>query len=251
MGNQWIMYRQPRPKARLRLFCLPYAGGNASVFREWWQHLPRTVDVCPVELPGHGVRMAEEGYQYLPKLVGVLADGLGPYMDIPFAFFGHSMGALLSFELSRYLRRHDEPQPAHLFVSSHRAPQIPHPDPTMHTLPRDEFVERLTHLGGMPEGVLNQPDLLELMLPIIRADFAMCDTYEYSRETALACSISAFGGMEDPSVTRDQLGAWSEQTTSSFMLRMLPGSHFFINTSQSLFLGILAHELRHAMGKEV
>ena len=143
---------------------------------------------------------------------------------MPYAFFGHSMGSLISFELVRYLRRegHD-PGPVRLFVSGHRAPQLPDPDPPTHHLAEPEFIEELRRLKGTPEEVLQNAELLRLMLPLLRADFALCETYIYRPEKPLTCPITAFGGLQDDEVPRETLAAWHEQTYNSFKLRFFVG----------------------------
>ncbi len=180
----WLRSPKPNPQASLRLFCFPYVGGGALIFRTWPNSLPATAEVCPVELPGRGTRLKETPFTRLLPLVQALAQALLPHLDKPFAFFGHSMGALISFELTRQLRRLYGLVPLHLFVSAHRAPQLPDPDPPIHTLPEAEFMEELRCLNGTPKEVLEQPELMELMLPILRADFALCETYIYAKRVS-------------------------------------------------------------------
>jgi len=246
-NNKWLAYIKANPKARLRLFCFPYAGASALVFREWQAGLPDTVEVCPVELPGRGTRLTEPLATRLLPLVQAVAEALYPCLDRPFAFFGHSFGALLSFELACYLRRRHGLTPAYLFVSAHRAPQIPNPNPTIHTLPDQELIEELRHLGGTPDAVLQEPELMELVLPIVRKDFEVCNTYIYSSELPLDCPISAFGGLEDPLLSYAELQPWVERTISLFSLHMIPGGHLFVNTSRSCLLSTLSLELQRVM----
>jgi medium-chain acyl-[acyl-carrier-protein] hydrolase len=247
----WITCARPNPQACVRLFCFPYAGGSASIFRTWSGGLPAEIEVCPVQLPGRGSRLMEPPYTRLSRLVQTLSRVLHPYMDVPFAFFGHSMGALLCFELARQLRRLYGLNPLHLFVSGHRAPQIPDPDPPIHQLPDDEFMEELHCLNGTPEDVLQNALLMQLMLPALRADFEMCEAYMYTIEAPLGCPISAFGGLQDQNILRSDLEAWRDQTSVSFKLRMFPGDHFFLHTSKLLLLETLSEELyRFVIKKE-
>lgn len=162
---------------------------------------------------------------------------------MPFAFFGHSMGALLSFEVARELRRQHGIVPVHLFASGRRAPQAPDRDPPIHQLPDPAFLDELRLLDGTPEEVLEHPELMELMLPVLRADMAVSETYVYKPEDRLACSISAFGGLQDSEVDYDGLVAWREQTRRSFTLQMFPGNHFFLKSSQSLVLEAVSQGL--------
>jgi len=242
--DSWITFRKPNPQARLRLFCFPYAGTGASIFRTWPDGLPADVEVCPVQCPGRGTRLTETPFTQLSPLVQALAQALVPLLDKPFAFFGHSLGALVAFELARRLRRQSGVQPARLFVSADRAPQIPPRDRPIHALPEREFLLELRRLNGVPGKVLENAELMEIMLPVLRADFAVYETYVYSTEPPLDCFISSFGGLQDHRVSRGDLEAWRDQTSVSFSLRMFPGDHFFLNTTQPLLLQVLSQELR-------
>ena len=227
----------------MRLFCFTYAGGSAMVFRTWSDRLPKEVEVCPIELPGRGRRLQEAPFISMPALVTALAEALLSRLDMPFALFGHSMGAIIGFELARHARREQYPQPLHLFVSGRQAPQIPDPDRPTYDLSEPDFLDDLHRLNGTPQEVLRHPELMALLLPALRADFTIIQTYAYSAEPQLDCSISAYGGLQDRDVSREQLEAWREQTTATFSLQMFSGDHFFLNTNQPLLLQVLSREL--------
>ena len=247
--NLWITYAKPNPKASLRLFCLPYAGAGTSIFRTWPNHLPPDIEVCLVQLPGREMRLIEPPFTQLLPLVQTLAQQLLPYLDRPFALFGHSVGALISFELTCQLRRQNYPNPVHLFVSGRRAPQILDPDPPISQLPDAEFVEELRRYNGTPEAVLQNAELMQLFLPVLRADLGINETYVCTNEAPVDCPISAFGGLQDTRVSRDLLAAWQEQTNSSFTLRMFPGEHFFlIKKERYELLSAISQELRKSEG---
>lgn len=239
----WIAYRKPRPQARFRLFCFSYAGGGALIYRAWADGLPADVEVCPIQLPGRGTRLMEPLFTQLSPLIQALAQALLPLLDKPFAFFGHSLGALVSFELARQLRRQYGVQPVRLFVSASRAPQLPHRGLPVHTLPERDFLAELRHLNGTSREVLEHEELIQIALPVLRADFAVYETYVYSTELPLNCPISAFGGLRDRTVSQSDLEAWREQTNGSFSLQTFPGDHFFLNTAQPLLLRVLSQEL--------
>src|SRR5262245_34574163 len=196
-ANRWIYCPTPNPGAALRLFCFPYAGGNSLIYRSWTEQLPLAVEVCAVMLPGREARLRERPYTCLPPLIEALAEALLPRLNKPFAFFGHSMGALISFELIRELRRNCGLAPAHLFVSGRRAPQIENNDPPTYNLPEGDFIQEIRHFNGTPQEVLEHPELMQLLLPVLRADFAVCETYTYTEEPPLECPISVFGGLQD------------------------------------------------------
>ena len=240
--DSWISFRRPGPEARLRLFCFPYAGAGALIFRTWSDGLPADVEVRPVQLPGRGTRLMERPFTQLSLLIEALAQALVPFLDKPFAFFGHSLGALVSFELARRIRRQYGLYPVRLFVSAGRAPQIAQRGRPIHTLPEKEFLAELRQLNGTPSELLDHEELMEIMLPILRADFAVYETYVYSTEPPLKCPISAFGGLQDHSLSNSDLEAWRDQTSGSFSLRMLPGDHFFLK--RPLLLRVLSQELQ-------
>ncbi len=241
--SAWVTRLRPKSRARMRLFCFPYAGGGASIFRTWSAALPEDIEVCPIQLPGREERLPEQPFTCLATLAPVLAKAVRPYLDLPCVFFGHSMGALVSFELVRYLRRQDAFEPVRLFVSGYRAPQIPDPAPPIHRLPKAAFVERLRRFNGTPKEVLHNAELMQLMLPLLRADFAVCETYAYSNEKPLTCPISTFGGRQDKEVSQAHLTAWRDQTLSSFKLRMLPGNHFFLQSAREALLQAVSEDL--------
>ena len=242
--NSCVTCPKPNPQASLRLFCFPYAGGSSLIFRTWASSLPKSIEICPVELPGRLTQMKSPPFTRMEPLVKAIAPILLPYLDKPFAFFGHSMGGLLSFELAQNLRKEHGQKPVHLFVSASRAPQIPSPKPPIHALPETEFKQELRRLNGTPASVLENTELMQLLAPILRADFAVLETYIYAQEPPLECPISAFGGLEDQEVSLQELEGWRSQTKNSFELQMFPGNHFFIHSVQSLLLENLAKYLK-------
>jgi medium-chain acyl-[acyl-carrier-protein] hydrolase len=242
-ATNWVTRYEPNPHARLRLFCLPYAGSGPHIFRGWSGGLPKDIEVCPIQLPGRGGRIKEPPFTRLLPLVQAIAQGLLPLLDRPFAFFGHSMGALIGFELARQLRGESGIEPVRLFVASRRAPQLPESSPQMHRLSDHGFIEALRRLGGMPEELLQHTELMQLVLPVLRADVTLCETYIYQNEEPLNCPISAFGGLLGRDVSRYELEAWRGQTRSSFKLQMFPGNHFFLVDDRTLLLRAIAEDL--------
>ena len=244
-STPWLAGVKPNVRAKLRLFCFPYAGGGATIFRTWQSELSQEVEVCPVQLPGRGRRLKEATYTDIHTLIHDLAHGLFPFLNKPFAFFGHSMGATISFELTRYLSREHHLMPRQLFVSGRRAPHMPATHAPTWNLPDAEFLVALRDLKGTPHEALEHPELMELLLPLLRADFELSETYTYSNGPLLNCPISIYGGEEDDDVTREHLEAWGELTTGRISLKMFPGDHFFLNTAQSALLRTLSQELKH------
>jgi len=239
----WLPGYKDKPDARVRLFCFPYAGGNAGSFRAWQNLLPSFVQVSPVQPPGRGERLSEPAFNHLPDMIEALGSSLLPFLNKPFAFFGHSMGALIVLEFTRWLRRTNNPLPIRLFISGRRAPQFPEEEPPSYDLPEPEFIERLRELNGTPQEVLAHPELMQLMIPLLRADFSVCETYQYTVEPPLNCPITVFGGLGDIEVQREKLVPWREHTTSSFSLHIFPGDHFFIHSAQNEISRVIAQQL--------
>lgn len=246
--NPWIAHARPNREGRLRLFCFPYAGGSAAIYRAWADRLPPEVEVLPVELPGRASRFREPLLKSIPEVVEKAAEALLPLFDRPVALFGHSMGAVIAFEMARYLRRHERAAPRWLFVSGRRAPHLPELDEPMWDLPDEEFMVRLRDLNGTPEEALQHPELMQMMQPLLRADFQVVETYELTPEEPLSCPVSALGGLADEDVSREDLAAWSRHTTGPFSLRMFQGDHFFLNKVQSQLLQAVAQDLYAVLG---
>ncbi len=242
--DRWVKVFSPRSQASLRLVCFPYAGGGASIYRGWADGLPPSVEVWAVQLPGRENRFREEPYRALEPLadeaVRVLASRLVP----PFAFFGHSMGAVLAFEIARRLHRAGLDLPAHLFVSGRTAPRTPNEEDPIHDLPRQEFFDALRRFAGTPEEVLQHEELMAMLEPILRADFAVSETYEYAPgPEPLPVPITALGGVHDQEVPVEKLEAWAEETDAGFRRYLIEGGHFFINERRAQVQSIVAHDL--------
>jgi len=221
-----------------RVFWFPHSGGGTSLAAKFTD-----LKVCPVRLPGRESRLAEAAYEKMSALVEALLQAIQPYLQQPFAFFGHSMGAAVAFELYRALRRNNMPLPSLLIASAARAPQyrrnhVPAPPPT-----DEQFLAELRRLNGIPEEVLKDPAATRAILPALKADSALYRNYTYSEDAPLACSIRAYGGEGDPNIHRTHLEAWAAQTTASFALRLFPGGHFYLQENEQEFRDALVRDL--------
>jgi medium-chain acyl-[acyl-carrier-protein] hydrolase len=228
---------------RVRLFCFPFGGGGSLAFRPWVGTFPPTVELDAVQLPGRESRFSEPALTSWPPLVNALADAIAPFLDLPFAFYGHSLGTLVAFELALELRRRRMRLPFHLLVSGRNAPNRAPSRRRPLDLSDDEFVAELRALDGTPEEVFAHPELLEILLPILRADFRLNATYTHGDEPPLDLPVTAYGGRHDAEAAEQDLAAWSEVTTGPFQLRMMPGGHFFVNTHRDSFLRSLIDDL--------
>jgi len=246
MRTPWLGNWKQNRRAGVRLFCFPYAGGGDSIFRSWQQMVSDTIEVCPVQLPGRGSRVTEPLCTEINQLVRYMGQALAPYLNEPFALFGHSMGALIAFELARYVRSKYGAQPLHLFASGRCSPQITNESFDLKQFD-SELPEILRRGNGTPEEVLEDPELMELVLPVLRSDWALCKSYVFTPEPPFSFPITAFGGHDDRGVPRCYIEGWREHTTGPFLLRMLPGDHFFLNTSRLLLLEAISKELDQDM----
>ncbi|AUH38862.1 thioesterase II family protein [Streptomyces sp. CMB-StM0423] len=240
MPNPWFGRSEPAQGAAFRLFCLPYAGGSAAAYRDWHALAPHDIQICPLELPGRGSRILEPPLTRLPQLSGALAEALAPHLDRPFAVFGHSMGGLLAFELTRTLRRCRRPLPAHLFVSAVAGPDAPRTRPPVHRASDADVVDELRALGGTPRELLEDEELMRLMLPTIRADFSALETYRYRPEPPLPVPLTVLGGTDDPLVPVPGLEGWHRQTDVDAAVRLLPGGHFFLHSAAAGVMAVIA-----------
>lgn len=207
------------------------------MYSRWMKAFPPEIEVCPVQLPGRENRITEPRLTSVHNVAELAAEALSPYFDLQFAFFGHSLGALIAYELTQTLKRTRALQPQHLIVAAHRAPQASFPIAPTWNLPDEELKERLETLNGTPKEVLEHEELLELMLPLIRADFRLDETYAHPVDyTPVDCPITAFGGKQDAETSESSLRDWNEVTHGSFELRMLDGDHFFIHSQSAALI---------------
>ncbi|HQC96192.1 MAG TPA: alpha/beta fold hydrolase [Aquabacterium sp.] len=235
---------------RLRLFCFPYAGGGPQVFQTWGAWLPPRVGLHAVHLPGRGTRLNELPLHRLEPIVVAIVRALRPMQDLPFAFFGHSMGALLAFETTRALRL-GSAGPSLLIASGCRAPPLIEEREKIHDLSDAAFIRKLVELGGTPEEVLEHRELLDLLLPTLRADFAVIDTYRYSPAALLACPVTVISGSTDAHASRSTMDAWQLQTSNRVSFREIEGGHFFVHSAEHELAKIVADELDRCMAPGV
>ena len=249
---RWLYRFQPKPNPRLRLICFPWAGGGVTPYWSWPKFLPDDIEVGAVHLPGRDDRSGEAPFTAVPKLVEALAKGLAPWLDIPFACYGHSLGALVAYELLRYLRRSGGPSAKHLFVSARRAPHLQSSEAPCHNLPQEAFVaELMRRYDGIPRQILAEPELLKRFLPVLRADLKAEETYLHVPAEPLDVPITAFGGSEDHCINRENLDAWKCMTGGSFQVHVLAGGHFFLDKAQPQMLRIIAQQLENRPSKAV
>ena len=230
--DAWVAL--PRPAAitaKKRLFCFPFAGGGATAYRKWAGSLGPHIEVCAIQLPGRESRLLDPALDDVDALVAALLEHLPSYFDRPYAFYGHSMGALLAFELTRSIEKLDGLRgPERLFLAAHRAAHLPLQRPPMSTLSDADFIEKIRSYGGFVDEILNNSEMMELILPTIRADFRLCDHYKLKDQTPIQCPIHVFAGSQDAQTLLDSTYAWSLRSKAPVDVQVFSGGHFFMHS---------------------
>lgn len=225
----WWITPERRPLAEIRLFAFPYAGGSAGSFRAWAKRLSPRIELSVLQLPGREDRYHEPMLTSMAAVVPPVCASLSHRADKPFVLFGHSVGALMAFEVVRRLEALGQCLPLELVVGGKRAPHVPIDRTPLHELSDADLIDRLRRFGGTPQAVLDTPELLELFLPRLRADFQINETYRHTEGAKLSVPVTVLGGVDDPETTPETLQAWQRHADGGFRLRMYPGGHFFIH----------------------
>lgn len=240
-GGRWIR-GYSRVPGGVPLFCFPHAGGAASYFRPWASSLAPGVEVLAVQYPGREDRVAEPCVTSIPDLADQIHAALGPSLSGTFAFFGHSMGAILAFEVARRTTRAEGRGPVHLFVSGRPAPPRRR-DRNLHKAGAPALIAELRSLGATDPRILQDNEALELILPMMRADYMASETYHFEPGQPLSCDITAMTGDRDLKNTTEDATAWSAHTTGGFDVRVYPGGHFYLDDCRALVLETIASSL--------
>jgi medium-chain acyl-[acyl-carrier-protein] hydrolase len=229
------LVKVPKDIDKIRLFCFPFAGGGASIYSQWQKTFSNHTSVYPIQLPGRENRINEEPIDDINVLVENISEELAPYLDRPFVFFGHSLGAKIAYEVCRYIKSIWGINPCHFIVSASRAPHIPEENP-IHHLTDDLFMKALYRFSGTPEEILNRKELMNIFLPRLRTDFTLDEEYVYCEDKPLECPITAFVGREDKEAVKEDVELWNVHTNKEFDIQMFSGGHFFIRTEKEKVL---------------
>ncbi|MGM0562113.1 MAG: thioesterase II family protein [Pseudomonadota bacterium] len=245
-GSEWFL---PSPEnaeatsARLRLFCFPFAGGGAAVYRPWRHKLPADIEVVPVCPPGREHRFGEAAYDTIDELVADLADVIRPMTTRPYTFFGYSMGGMIAHHLACRLMADGGRSPEHLFIAALRSPNITTPRRQLHLLPSDEFWAEVAAYGATPAEILENDQYRALFEPFLRADFKLAQTAHSADLPPLDCPITAFGGASDTNPAPAELDDWEQATTGPFEKHIYPGGHFFMKQHEESILALMTEKL--------
>lgn len=241
----WLQWPMARSDASMRLFCFHHAGVGASVYRQWGFNLPASVEVAAIQLPGRANRLAEAPIADIPSLIDALVSNLSPHLDGRFAFFGHSMGAVVAHELAHALRHRGLPLPSHLIVSGRKAPTVRNRFPLLQHLPDNLFVAEINNrYGGIAPEILQHQDILDLLLPCLRADITALENFSVPARAPLDIPIAVFGGDSDRQTSVEDLQAWEQETSADCDIRVFPGGHFYLDSVRDRVLAELVKILR-------
>jgi surfactin synthase thioesterase subunit len=241
-ASRWFRRHPAATGPRLRLVCLPHAGGAASFFHSWGGALGPDVEVLTARYPGRQDRIADPFLDDMGSLADAVSAALPPYLDRPLALFGHSMGASLAYEVALRLRERHGVRPVCLFVSAREAPHQVTPK-DVHLRDDERLIAEVCRLGGADAALLEDPGLRELVLPAIRSDFKVAGTYRAPAPVPAGCPVVAYGGDRDPDVGLAELERWSEVATGGFSVRVFPGGHFYLDPERDALLGDLADRI--------
>jgi len=234
MKNKWFVIPKPNINADLQLICFPYAGGSASTFLPWIKNLPVNVELIIIQAPGRGARMGELAYSDMQALIEDLIKIIPSVLNKPYILFGHSLGSRIAFELMNQLKTLNHALPQHFIASGSRGPHHKCMKEPIYDLPHHEFIEELKHLNGTPQAVLENKELMELFLPLLKADFEIADRYCYTGKVRFNCPISVFGGEDDVEICLSKLNSWGDFFETDAEVHMFPENHFFIDSQSKL-----------------
>ena len=243
MTTRWFLAPEPREERRARLFCLPYAGGSAAVYRSWMSALPPEIELLSVQLPGRGWRLREAPLRDLHVAADRIADAIAEQDDLPFAVFGHSMGAWLGLEVVRRLEASGR-VPLKFFASGRQAPGLGCTQPPLSHLTEEEFIlEVQRRYGGIPHEILAERDLLALLLPSLRADIAMLEMHAHRPGRPIAAPLHAIVGDADELVSAEEMAPWAEEAAGGFEVSILEGGHFYFQPDAQPLIQLLRSQL--------
>ena len=248
-ASPWVITEGPAgDPGTPQLFCFAHAGGGPSFFRPWRTALAPGIAVCPVALPGREARLDEQPFRRITELVEPLGAALLPHLDAdrPYALFGHSMGAVAAYEVARWLTSHARTGPACLLVSGRRAPSAAPIRQRISELPDGQFLAAVRQLNGIPPEVLREPELLSMLLPALRADFELAETYQPLPGGGLGCPVAAYLGTSDPEVTPAGVLDWQQVTTAEFSVRVFRGDHFYLKGDRPDVLSAVREDLHRS-----
>jgi surfactin synthase thioesterase subunit len=249
-SSNFVVFR-PRPAAAFRLFCFPHAGGAPVTFFPWVAQLGEEIECVCLQYPGRAHRLREPASTSVERLVDGILQEIADLSDKPFAFYGHSLGGIVAFELTRRLRDFGRPGPSYLYIGAARPPQLASSRSPIHMLSDGEFIAAVnSRYGGIPAAIASDSGAMEMFLPGLRGDFTAYETYQFQPSDPLAIPITIFGGDQDTAVPPDCLQGWEQHTDAAFDIKLLPGGHFFPPASTQALIRVLESQIPRYRGEE-
>lgn len=248
-GSNFVVFR-PRPAAAFRLFCFPHAGGAPVAFFPWVAQFSKEIECVCLQYSGRAHRLREPSSTSVRQLVDGILQEIDDLSEKPFAFYGHSLGGIVAFELTRALRQLGRPGPRHLYIGAARPPQMASSRPPIHMLPDGDFVAAVnSRYGGIPSAIAADSGAMEMILPGLRGDFTAYETYQFRPSDPLAIPITIFGGAQDTAVAPECLQGWGQHTDAAFDIKLLPGGHFFPPASTQALIRVLESQIPWFQGE--
>lgn len=235
-SSKWVVIRQPKPTAKLKLICFPYAGGDASVFSSWADKVHPAVEVLAIQAPGRSNRLSEPALRSIDQITESLCSELLPFLDRSYAVLGHSLGARIAYEFVHKTRLKGLRQPVYYIGSGSKAPHVPSREGIRYDLPDNEFIEAIKDLGGTPKAVIENKELMDLVLPTLKADFFLVDTYRAIQRLPLDIPASIFNGLKDYDLDEDFNAQWQTHFSEVLEFKTFDSGHFFINDMREEYL---------------
>jgi len=239
VDSRWFLITRPKPRAQYRLFCFPYAGGSATAFNSWEDLLPSSIELVAIQPPGRANRMDEDPLTSVADMAGQLARALPSMLDRPYLVYGHSLGAIVSFEVLHALQAGRLPAPRWYFCAARRAPQAPPRIGPIHEYPLEKFKSELKSFNGTPDVILENDDLMELLVPMLRTELKAAYVYHREPDAKLECNVSVFGGARDQVVLPQELAGWQDHFSAPMDLRIFAGGHFFMEDNKKLVVNAI------------
>jgi medium-chain acyl-[acyl-carrier-protein] hydrolase len=241
--SKWFLVTRPKPQATYRLFCFPYAGGSASIYTSWGALLPDTVELVAIQPPGRANRLSEGLMTSVREMGAALAQQMPSWLDRPYLIYGHSLGAIVGFEMLHALASTGLPMPLRFFSAARRSPQTTPLQPPIHDYPLEEFKAELRKLNGTPEHILQNQELMQIFVPILRADLQAAHTYHRAPDVQLDCEVSLFSGARDDKVTPEEIRGWQAHFRKPADFRSFPGGHFFMEDDKQSVVNAICESL--------
>lgn len=242
-SSKWFLVSRPKKEAEYRLFCFPYAGGSATVYNAWNDLLPDHVELVAIQPPGRANRWNEKLHTSVKEMVDDLISAIPAWLDRPYMIYGHSLGSAVAFETLHALEQRKLRLPLRFFAGARRAPHCPPRIPPIHDYPLEEFKSEVKKLNGTPDSILENPDIMEIFVPVLRTDLKAAYAYHRAPSSKINCEVSIFGGAGDDKVVQEDLIGWQEHFSTTMDMHIFDGGHFFLEDNKKMVVERICHSI--------